>query len=550
MVAMPAASAEAQSKARQLRIPIPKDDGSLTPYTFQLGYPLVTLIYDTLMWRDKRGSPEAWLARSLRKSDAGKRITIRVRKEVRWHDGRPLTAEDVAFSFRYFATRFHPRFTPQLEAFERAEAIDRDTVQITLGHASPGFEDQPLSDLPILPRHLWQGLPAGKLAPDGLPVGSGPYRLAEYRRGQRYRFRANRGYFRGRPTVDRIEVPFIGNFEATVRALESRRVDAIPVTLPERTQDRLRESTFEIGTGDVYTGTTLMFNLRRAPFDQPAARRAVARALDLRRIARSKVNGGGDAKPADRGYLHPKSKWASPTPVQRFEIDRARSELADLDLPRIKVMAPDNDPVRLEAGRQVVLALERAGAAAVLRKLSPDRLAAAVGQDGSSPSFEAAIGASPALASQDPDFLRAVFGSGRRVPLNYSGYKSAKFDELAADAAAATNPETRRQKVQSELKLLAKDVPVVPLFFQQGTFAYRPQIYSRWLFVSGTGILDKRSFLRRSIKPSRRGSGTTLPAGSAGADGGIGVAGAIALALVGIVLVLLALGLVGRLVRR
>ncbi len=550
LVTLPAPSVEAQNTARELRIPIPKDDGSLTPYTFELGYPLVTLIYDTLMWRDRGGSPEQWLVRSLRKSEAGKRITIRVRKEVRWHDGKPLTAEDVAFSFRYFATHFHPRFTPQLEAFERAEALDRETVQITLRHASPGFEDQPLSDMPILPRHLWEGLPAGKLAPDGLPVGSGPYRLTEHRRGKRYRFQANRGYFRGRPTVERIEVPFIDDFEATVRALENRRVDAIPVTLPERTQDRLRRSVFEIGRGPVYTGTTLMFNLRRPPFDQPAARRAVARALDLRRIARANVNGGRDSKPADHGYLHPASMWASPTPVQRFEADRARTALAELDLPRIRVMAPDNDPVRLEAGRQVVLALQRAGAGAVLQKLSPGRLAAAVGQDGSSPTFEAAIGSSPALASQEPDFLRAVFGSSRRAPLNYSGYKSAEFDELAAKVAAETNPETRRQMVQSELELLAKDAPVVPLFFPQGTFAYRPQIYSRWLFVSGTGILDKRSFLRRVIKPSRRGSGPILPAGSEGAGGGIGVPGVIALTLVGIVVVFLALGLLGRLGRR
>jgi len=68
--------------------------------------------------------------------------------------------------------------------------------------------------------------------------------------------------------------------------------------------------------------------------------------------------------------------------------------------------------------------------------------------------------------------------------------------------------------------------------------------------LPGTGILDKRSFLRTSIKPSKRGSGTTLPAGSEGAGGGIGIPGMIALTLVGIVLVLLALGLVGRLVRR
>ena len=539
----PQAQAQANNTARELRIPFPKDDGTLTPYTFENGYSLVTLVYDTLA----DGTPS--LIRSLRKADAGKRITIRMRTGVRWHDGRPLTADDVAFTFDYFARRFHPRFTPQLEAIERVQALGPDTVQFTLRHASPGF-GQPLGDVPILPRHLWQDLPAGQIAPDGLPVGSGPYRLVEHRRGERYRFRANRDYFRGPPKVAMIEVPFIGDFEETVRALESRKVDMIPVTLPERTQDRLRQSVFKTDFGPLYTGTTLMFNLRRPPFDQPEARRAVASALDLQRIARTEIIGGADAKPASLGYLHPASRWAAPSPLRRFDEDRARSRLAALDLPRIRVMAPDNDPVRLEAGRQVVLALERAGAGAVLEELPPDRLAAAIGQDGSEPSFDAAIGASPALASSEPDFLRAVFGE--RGPLNYSGYRSAKFDKLAARVASETNPDKRRRAVLAELELLDRDAPVVPLFFQEGAYVYRPQVYDGWAFSPSTGILNKQSFLRSTVKSARgSGSGAILPAGSEGAGGGgIGVLGFVALGMVGVVLVILTLGLIARLLAR
>ena len=551
LVGLWAPGVQAQNAAREIRIPFPQDDGSLTPYTFKVGYPLVTLVYDTLMSRGAGGAPQQWLTRSLRKGDAGKQITIRLRKGIRWHDGKPLTAEDVAFTFGYFARRFHPRFTPQLEAVERVQALNAETVRFTLRHPSPGFEDQPLSDVPILPRHLWQGLPAGQLAPKGLAVGSGPYRLVRHRRGKDYRFQANRGYFRGRPKVDTIEVPFIGNFDGTVRALESRRVDVIPVTLTEKAQDQLRRSVFKTSFGPLYTGTTLMFNLRRRPFDKPAARRAVARALDLKRIAQTGGGGGqSEATPADNGYLHPQSGWASPIRLHRFDEDRARAELKALDLPRIRVAAPDNDPVKLEAGRQVVLALERAGARAVLRKLPPDRLAAAVGQDGSKPTFEAAIWTSPALASYEPDFLRAVFGSRMRAPLNYSSYRSGAFDRLAARAAAATNPETRRRTVYQELKLLARDVPVVPLFFQKGAFAYRPQVYNGWVFVRGTGILDKRSFLRSVIGPSSGSSDPIVRDDERAAGGGIGVLGIVALGLLGVVLVILALGLAGRLARR
>lgn len=539
-------TAEAAREAERVRIPFPGDDGSLTPYTFELGYPLVTLIYDTLMWRGRNGSPGPWLARSIDKSDGGRRLTIRLQEDVRWHDGRPLTAEDVAFTLTYFAERFHPRFTPQLEAVRGVEALDSQTVEITLSHPSPGFEDQPLSDVPILPRHLWEDLPEGATAPEGLPIGSGPYRLVEHRRETGYRFAANPGYFRGRPTVQTIEVPFIADFDSTVRALEARRIDMIPAALPQAAQERLRGAAFKTSFGSIYTGVTLMFNLREAPFDEASARSAVASALDLQRIARNEIigGGGGAAVAADSGYLHPGSGWTTPGAVYRHDLARARSEFARLNLPEIRIMAPDNDPVAREAGRQVVLALQRAGAGARLQELSASRLSTAVGEDGGSPSFQAAIWSSPALASYDPDFLRAEFGSGR-APLNYSGYSSPDFDRLAEEAAAARNPDERRRLVKDELDLLAQDAPTIPLFFREGAFVFRPSIYDGWVNVAGRGILDKRSFLPLAARPS--GRAPAAPAsGSQTTGGGIGALGFVALGLLGGVLVIVALGLVGR----
>ncbi|MBW3608732.1 MAG: hypothetical protein KY463_10310, partial [Actinobacteria bacterium] len=113
-VAPPAHAPAQEPRPSLVRIPIPQDDGSLTPYTFESAYPLVTLIYDTLLWRDAQGIPQPWLARSIARSDGGRRLTIRLAENVRWHDGRPLTAADVAFTFEFVRARRHPRFSPQL----------------------------------------------------------------------------------------------------------------------------------------------------------------------------------------------------------------------------------------------------------------------------------------------------------------------------------------------------------------------------------------------------------------------------------------------------
>lgn len=523
----PSADAE-RERAPVVRIPLPHDDGSLTPYTFRDAYSLVTLVYDTLLWRDANGVPRPWLARSVKRSDDGRRLTIRLETGVRWHDGRPLTAADVAFTFRLLSRRPHPRFTPQLVDLQDVEARGRDTVVMRLRRPSLGFFDQPLADVPILPKHLWEQLPVGRRAPRGLAVGSGPYRLSAHRRGEGYEFRANRSYFKGTPTVTRIRVPIIGSAAGTFAALGRGRVDMIPVPLPP-TESGAQPLGMDVSRGPSYLGTVLMFNLRRAPFDRVEVRRAVAHALDLRRIAGAVTAPGGPtgAVAADRGYLHPASRWAPSTALQRFDPHAAGRVLRRLDRP-IRVLVADSDPVRLRAAREVVGALRRAGARVELRRRSAEAVARAVGQDGAPPTFEAAIWSAPPLASYDPDFLRAVFGPG--MALNYSGYSSRRFERLADRVASSPSAPSRQVAVTAELRRLTRDAPVVPLFFYDGAYAYRPAVYDGWVFVKGAGILDKLSFLPRPA--GREAPLDTLPSSASGGSDGFPIFGALALVLV------------------
>ncbi|MCP9490807.1 MAG: ABC transporter substrate-binding protein [Solirubrobacteraceae bacterium MAG38_C4-C5] len=547
LTALPAQAQEEGNTAERVRIAWPRDDGTLTPYTYDVGYPLMTLIYDTLLWRDEGGSAEEWLARQIRNTEAGRRVTVTLREGARFHDGRPLTAEDVKFSYDYFAERYQSRFTPQLQAIESVDVVDELTVAFNLEYPSPGF-NLPLSDVPILPRHLWEGLGPGE-TPPGMPVGSGPYRLVERSPGERYVFRANDDYFLGQPRVATLELPFDSDFAGTVRSLLNRDVDMIPVTLPQGTQDDVTGPGFRIDRGVLYSGTALTFNVRKPPFDSVRARRAISSALDLQRIADNTVGANERAFQADRGYVHPRSGAASEGPLHRFEPERARSELAALDLPQIRVLAPDNDPIRNVAGQQVVLALTRAGADAELVTVTPGELNAAVDPEGGTPTFEAAIASIPPLASYSADYLPVVFGSDeRQAPLNYSGYSSEEFDRLAARAARETNPRERSQTIRSELRLLAQeDVPVVPLFYPEGAFVYRDSIYQGWTYIEGTGILDKRSFLPREISAEAGARPNAAPIDRAsGSGGGIGALGLVALSMLGLVVIVLVLGVVRR----
>lgn len=545
LTAATAVAQETGNTAPRVRIAFPRDDGTLTPYTFELGYPLMTLVYDTLFWRGESGQPRAWLAQRLRRKNAGKRLEIRLRKGAKWHDGRKLTPQDVVFTYEYFKSRYSPRFTPQLEPVVDAQVVDGRTVAINLKHATPGF-NQVLADVPILPRHLWKGLSSGQ-TPEGPPIGSGPYRLVRHRVGKSYRFRANGAYFRGKPRVRTIDVPFISGFDKTLRALRNKKIDMIPATLPQPIERQIRGPAVEIGSGKLYAGTALMFNTRKPPFDSARARRAVSSALDLTRIARKTLGGDPLSFQADRGYVHPKSGFAAMGALHRFDEARARSELAELDLPPIRVLAPDNDPIRDEAARRIVVALRGAGANATRKEVPPGELAAAVGQDGASPTFEAAIWSTPPLASYSPDFLTVVFGSRSKKlsPLNYSGYSSPAFDRLADRAKRETDPSRRSQLVRKQLRRLTTDAPVVPLFYPKGAFAYRSSIYQGWTYVQGTGILDKQSFLPREAA-SRKGPRQSPFGASGSSDSGIGALGIIALAMLAGVLLVVGLEVVAR----
>ncbi|MEO6121902.1 MAG: ABC transporter substrate-binding protein [Acidimicrobiales bacterium] len=511
------APAPAPGRAALVRLPFPQDDGSLTPYTFELGYQLMSLIYDTLLWRDADGVPQPWLARSVTPNADGRQLTIRLDGGARWHDGLPVTAEDVAFTFRYVAGRPHPRFTPALRDVERVEVFDPTTLVVILSRPSPGFIDQPLADMPILPSHLWRDLPTGKATPDGLAVGSGPYRLVDYRPGEGWRFEANTDYFRGRPAVSAVEVPVIRSLEGTLQAFEQRRVDVVAASLPQAAAQRVNRLGTRLAEGPSYLGTVLMFNLRRAPFDRPEARRAVAAALDPAQLARAV----GNAVPAASGYLHPDSPWA--VAGRSTVAGGATSAPATGALPpSIRVMAPDNDPVKLEAGREVVQALIRAGSQAELVTVSRDELERAVGEDGSPPSFEAAVWSAPPLASYDPSFLSRVFGSDPRdARTNLSGYSSPAFDEAVARVAGSPDTAARRVAVGDTLAVLAADAPVVPLLFANGGFVFRPAVYDGWVYVKGTGIIDKRSFVEPvpvpagpvDDGPTATGDGTSVPFG-------------------------------------
>ncbi len=165
------------------------------------------------------GLAEEWTA-----SDDGLTYTYTLREGLKWSDGEPLTAEDVAWTINTSRDQEwinHSATTANLTA----TALDERTVEITTSVPDPKL---PIMDVYILPKHIWEEPAAGDIttydALDG--VGSGPFTLQEWKPGQEWSMVANPNYWKGRPAIDQVVFRLYTEGGAMVAALENGEIDA------------------------------------------------------------------------------------------------------------------------------------------------------------------------------------------------------------------------------------------------------------------------------------------------------------------------------------
>ena len=155
--------------------------------------------------------------------------TCPIRDDAKWHDGEPLTAADIAFTYRFILDNNLTTFADYLPYNPTFEAPDDTTLiwhseEPTLAPTVPPY-------IPILPEHIWGALDgrAGEGDPRvrGDPLGSesGPFQLTEWKPEQFWRMEAVEGHFFGDPTIDEVVYHVYGNDEAMVQALKSSKID-------------------------------------------------------------------------------------------------------------------------------------------------------------------------------------------------------------------------------------------------------------------------------------------------------------------------------------
>jgi peptide/nickel transport system substrate-binding protein len=221
----------------------------------------------------------------------GRHIVYRLRHDVRWLDGVPLTARDVVFTYR---ASVNPASAipaqSDYDAIANVSAPSRYEVDVTLKRpfapivATFFGGDGP----PILPAHVLEKYATLNATPFDLsPVGSGPYRLERWLRGDRLDLVANDRYYGGAPKIARISIHFVSNHATILNELRTGDVDATFLSSPAEIRSlRALPAHRVVVTSDRPSFGVLVLNLGDTVFRDVAVRQAFASAIDRSTIAK------------------------------------------------------------------------------------------------------------------------------------------------------------------------------------------------------------------------------------------------------------------------
>lgn len=537
-------------QTERVRIAIAGYENNLRPFgiTFQSGMTidLVNMVYDTLFYSPWDPDPKPWLAEGFEVSDDDRTWTIDVRDGVRWHDGRPLTAEDVRFTYEYFFNNeqgLYSHHVNDLPFVEKFELVDQSTVRFTCREACPTFDIDPGAHIPIIPKHVWEDVKDPAKFTEGLPVGSGPYKVTRVVPDQRYTLRANDDYFLGRPMVKTIEMPIIPESSTMFLALRSGEVDAVSRVVPPQTISSLENAGLGIVKQPDYKSTQINFNVQREPFDSPDFRNALNMAVDSGPLTETLLADRG--QPGVESFVDPDSPFAAKELEDKYDREAAKRLLeqggfrdGDGDGVRerpngeplsFEILVSSNESREVRASELVSDQLAKVGVRAKVvpldpvtlneRRQPPDAGEVDVPETEETGDYDMFVSISyEGHVHFDPDALLYFFhcpgetGFGAYI----TGYCNKQFDALV-ERAANLGFQERIPVLQEAQRVLYDDPPVISLYFPQGTYAYRSKAYTGWVPETGHGIIHKRSFL--PIEGLKRVSSISGGGGDGGGGG-------------------------------
>jgi len=250
---------------------------------------ITELVWDRLMRVGQDGLPKPWAAESVEWiSDT--QVQIVLRDGMKWHDGKPVTVEDVKFSFEAPLSEEVPMYKPFVSNIESIEIVNENTLVFNLIKASAVFETASLAKLNIIPKHIW--IPILEKLKDStdnvesiqedVPIGSGPYKYSNWKFSEEVVLEENKGHFAA-PKMEKWILRFIPNMEAALGMIQNGEINFLSTYLGDSQllQQKVEKNPELTMISSIDIGFRYFApNHRRPPFDDVAFRRAIAAITD------------------------------------------------------------------------------------------------------------------------------------------------------------------------------------------------------------------------------------------------------------------------------
>jgi ABC-type transport system substrate-binding protein len=502
---------------------------------------VLSLIYQPLYATD----PETldlvpWLAAAMPEYDPQNlSYTIRLR-EARWSDGSPFTSRDVAFTGELIQTFKVPRYGSKWKFIQRVETPDERTAVFYLKKPMATFLSGTLAT-PIVQKKEWADIaeqakttqkPLATLLNHRVdrPVGTGPFILKQWRKGAFLHLARNPHFFGTGETINgRVLGPFVENLVYTVfgtsdvaiLALKKGSIDMFwwPIQ-PGYMADLSRQEKIRLFTNEKSALYFMGFNLRRPPFDDPALRQAVVHLIDKDFIVSRILQGHGtkmfSVVPAENRFWYAPDlpryadglsresrikiahqllseagySWSTPPVDASGDLQEAGEILLPGGEPmgRFTILTPpaDYDPHRATAGLMIQEWLRDLGMPAYARPMAFSSLLQQVKSKHDFDAFVLGYG----RLRLDPAYVRNLFHSAndKSRGWNMSGYRNPAFDDVADRSLAEMDPVKRRALVKKMQKMIARDLPYVPLYKPSVVEAVRSDRFEGWVeMLEGIG---------------------------------------------------------------
>ncbi len=446
-------------------------------------------VFESLVKLDKSQKAVPMLAKRWEVSQDGLTWTFHLEENIRWHDSMPFTAEDVEFTLNAIINSPNSSYKTNVNNITTFMVVDPKTFRIVL--RSPNSFTAELMTFPIIPKHYFFGEDFIATAKNNTPIGTGPYKFAEFNPGQNVKFRSNENWWKAEqadkssiklPYIEEIEIRLYEKTKISSEAFQGGDIDLLTIDRslwskyngrPDITMKKYTSNDFEY----------IAFNLSNKILKLPEVRQAIAYAVDKTKIINDLLP--GEAVASDLPLMP--DTWLNDTNAVFYSTDKEKArkllegsgwkESNGLLYNRIngvntalklEMLVNEDNELRVKVAEEIKKQLKEIGIELTIKKLKWED----VFKNLDKRKFDMVFIGCQITSIPDLSFMY----SSETGTLNLSGYKNIEVDEYLKKIMGENDEASKKEYYLKMKELVNQDLPCLGLYFYNDAVIYSKKV--------------------------------------------------------------------------